>query len=279
MKVAPGESGLLAQVVPEERERLQPLAAAFSHEDLLRIFEVLTKVETDLRLAQDPRVTLELALMKAAQLQRLMPFAELVERVERLAGGRAAARARGRPAHAAAASTAAPAPPPPPVVARCRPGAEPRRASRLRLRRRRRPSPAARRGGRAGPRPDVSGRHPGRHAGPRPVAAVAGPAAAHRQRRARSRASLVIEFPPDFGALAALQPGRVPGPRAEGLGPRRLKLRHRDRRGRAGRRPPPPPRPPRKRQRVMDEASREPARPGSAGPFQRQGRGREGGQA
>ena len=62
LKVAPAESALLAQVVPEERERLRPLAAAFSEEDLLRIFEVLTKVETDLRLAQDPRVTLELAL-------------------------------------------------------------------------------------------------------------------------------------------------------------------------------------------------------------------------
>src|SRR5687768_1096569 len=105
LKVAPGESGLLAQVTPEERERLQPLSAAFSHEDLLRIFEVLTKAETDLRLAQDPRVTLELALMKSAQLQRLMPFAELVERVDRLAAG--------APLPARAASPRAPLPPPP----------------------------------------------------------------------------------------------------------------------------------------------------------------------
>ena len=110
LKVAPAESGLLAQVMPEERERLRPLAAAFSHEDLLRIFEVLGKVETDLRLAQDPRVTLELALMKAAQLQKLMPFAELVERVDRLAGGAPL------PARAASPRTPLPPPPAPPPV-------------------------------------------------------------------------------------------------------------------------------------------------------------------
>src|SRR5687767_1157242 len=142
LKVAPGESGLLAQVMPEERERLRPLAAAFSHEDLLRIFEVLNKVETDLRLAQDPRVTLELALMKAAQLQRLMPFTELVERVDRLAGGaplppRAASprtplpapqappAVRATPATAAQPAPAAAAAPPAPPVAATAPSAPP----------------------------------------------------------------------------------------------------------------------------------------------------------
>ena len=87
VKVAPGESALVAQLVPEERDRLLPVAAALSEEDLLRIFEVLAKAETDLRLAQDPRVTLEMALLKIVQMQRLLPFAELVARVERLAGG------------------------------------------------------------------------------------------------------------------------------------------------------------------------------------------------
>jgi len=87
LKVAPGESVLIAQIVPEERDRLQPVAAALSEEDLLRIFEVLAKAETDLRLAQDPRVTLEMALLKIVQMQRLLPFADLVSRVERLAGG------------------------------------------------------------------------------------------------------------------------------------------------------------------------------------------------
>jgi len=87
LKMASEGGALLAQVPPEERERMRPLAAAFSEEDLLRVFEVLTQAETYLRLAQDPRVTLELALLKMVQLRRLAPFAELVARVDRLASG------------------------------------------------------------------------------------------------------------------------------------------------------------------------------------------------
>jgi DNA polymerase-3 subunit gamma/tau len=87
LKLAPEGSRLLAGLVPEERERLRPIADAYSEEDLLRVFEVLGRTETDLRWAQDPRVTLELALLKLAQLRRLMPFAELVDRVASLAGG------------------------------------------------------------------------------------------------------------------------------------------------------------------------------------------------
>src|SRR5438445_3268218 len=93
LKAAPDGSALLAPLVPEERERLRPLAEAYSEEDLLRILEVLTQLETDLRWAQDPRVTLELARLKMAQIRRLVPFAELVERVERLAAGAPAPRA------------------------------------------------------------------------------------------------------------------------------------------------------------------------------------------
>jgi DNA polymerase III subunit gamma/tau len=87
LKLAPGDSALLSQLVPEERERMRPLCAAFSEEDLLRVFDVLIKVEQDLRWAQDPRVTLELALLKIVQMRRLLPWSDLVARVERLAGG------------------------------------------------------------------------------------------------------------------------------------------------------------------------------------------------
>ncbi len=87
LKLAPEESTLLGQIGPEERERLRPLAAAYSEEDLLRIFDVLIKVEQDLRWAQDPRVTLELALLKIVQMRRLVPWSDLVSRVEALAGG------------------------------------------------------------------------------------------------------------------------------------------------------------------------------------------------
>jgi len=109
LRLAPDTSPLLAQIVPEERERLRPVAEAFSEEDLLRAIDVLTKADAELRStsAQDPRVTLELALLKLVQLQRLMPFAELVERVDRMAGGASPEPRRGAPAPRA---TATPAP-------------------------------------------------------------------------------------------------------------------------------------------------------------------------
>jgi DNA polymerase-3 subunit gamma/tau len=86
LKLAQDGSGLLSAILPEDRERMKPLSEAFSEEDLLRAFDVLTQADTDMRTAQDPRVTLELALLKLVQMRRLMPFVELVDRVERLAG-------------------------------------------------------------------------------------------------------------------------------------------------------------------------------------------------
>ena len=93
VKLAPAESPLLAQILPEERQELRPLAEALSEEDLLRVFDVLTKAESELRQVTDPRVAVELALLKLVQMRRLVPFAELVARVERLAGGALAAPA------------------------------------------------------------------------------------------------------------------------------------------------------------------------------------------
>ncbi len=117
LKLAPEESGLLSSILPEERARMRPLAEAFSEEDLLRVFDVLTRAETDLRLAPDPRVTLELALLKLVQMRRLMPFVELVDRVERLAGG-AASPPRPTPLDARpTAPSPAPSVPPPPAPA------------------------------------------------------------------------------------------------------------------------------------------------------------------
>jgi len=110
LKLAPEDSALLSQLVPEERERMRPLCAVFSEEDLLRVFDVLIKVEQDLRWAQDPRVTLELALLKIVQMRRLMPWSDLVARVERLAGG--------TPLPAAPRAPVTPAPPAPAPAAR-----------------------------------------------------------------------------------------------------------------------------------------------------------------
>jgi DNA polymerase-3 subunit gamma/tau len=89
VKLAPENSPLLRAVLPEERERLGELGETFSEEDLLRGVDVLTRAEGELRQSPDPRVALELALLKLVQMRRLLPFAELVAKVERLSGGAA----------------------------------------------------------------------------------------------------------------------------------------------------------------------------------------------
>jgi DNA polymerase-3 subunit gamma/tau len=83
-------SPLLAAILPEEREQLRERAEALSEEDLLRALDVLSRAEGELRSSPDPRVALEIALLKLVQLRRLLPFTELVARVERLAGGASA---------------------------------------------------------------------------------------------------------------------------------------------------------------------------------------------
>ncbi|MFI5183877.1 MAG: DNA polymerase III subunit gamma/tau [Vicinamibacteria bacterium] len=110
LKLAPPGSPLLASTVPEEAERMRPLAETLSEEDILRAFEVLTRTESDLRSAPDPRVTLEFALLKLAHSRRLVPFAELLARVEAMLSG-APAPARAVPRMVAPpAPAAAPAP-------------------------------------------------------------------------------------------------------------------------------------------------------------------------
>ncbi len=91
VKLAPAESPLLRGILPEELERLRALAGALSEEDLLRGLDLLTRAEGELRNASDPRVALDLVLLKLVQMRRLLPFAELVARVERLLGGAPAA--------------------------------------------------------------------------------------------------------------------------------------------------------------------------------------------
>jgi DNA polymerase-3 subunit gamma/tau len=119
VKLAPPESPLLHGVLPEELERLRALAGALSEEDLLRGLDLLTRAEGELRSASDPRVALDLVLLKLVQMRRLLPFAELVARVERLLGGApAAALAASRPAPSRTPAlfdvpAARPSPPPP----------------------------------------------------------------------------------------------------------------------------------------------------------------------
>jgi DNA polymerase III subunit gamma/tau len=123
VKLAPADSSLLAGVLPEELERLRALAEALSQEELLRGLDLLTQAETEFRNVTDPRVALDLVLLKLVQMRRLVPFVEVVARVERMLGGAvvqagpAAAPApralpEGRTAPARPASAPAPAEPP-----------------------------------------------------------------------------------------------------------------------------------------------------------------------
>jgi DNA polymerase-3 subunit gamma/tau len=87
VKLAPADSSLLAGVLPEELERLRALAEALSQEELLRGLDLLTQAETEFRNVTDPRVALDLVLLKLVQMRRLVPFVEVVARVERMLGG------------------------------------------------------------------------------------------------------------------------------------------------------------------------------------------------
>ncbi len=61
-----------------ERDRLTDLAGRFSREDLLRAFDLLTRAESDIRIAAQPRYQLEMALLRWIHLGKLVPIEELI---------------------------------------------------------------------------------------------------------------------------------------------------------------------------------------------------------
>ena len=65
-----------------ERERLAAMAGQWSREDLLRAFDLLTKAEQEVRVSDQPRYNLEMALLRLMHLRKLVPLSEL------LAGGK-----------------------------------------------------------------------------------------------------------------------------------------------------------------------------------------------
>jgi DNA polymerase-3 subunit gamma/tau len=81
-----------------ERDRLSGLARAFSREDLLRAFDVLTKAEYEIRSSQQPRYHLEMALLRWIHLRRLVPLSTIIEGLE------------GQPSAGGSRAVAAPAP-------------------------------------------------------------------------------------------------------------------------------------------------------------------------
>jgi DNA polymerase-3 subunit gamma/tau len=62
----------------DERPRLAEQASRFSEEDLTRFFQILVATDDDLRRKPDPRLHLELGLLKMVNAQRLAPLEEVL---------------------------------------------------------------------------------------------------------------------------------------------------------------------------------------------------------
>ena len=79
-------------------ERLRAIASRFSREDLLRAFELVAKLEQDVKVAAQPRFHLEMALLRWVHLRKLVPLTALLDglprRLRRTAGARAGAAVR-----------------------------------------------------------------------------------------------------------------------------------------------------------------------------------------
>jgi DNA polymerase-3 subunit gamma/tau len=80
-----------AEIAAEsERDRLIELTKRFSREDLLRAFDLLTKAESDIRSASQPRYHLEMALLRWIHLRKLVSIEDLI-------AGNSSVPARGGP--------------------------------------------------------------------------------------------------------------------------------------------------------------------------------------
>jgi len=61
-----------------ERERLLAMSGQWSREDLMRAFDLLTKAEQEIRVSDQPRYNLEMALLRLMHLRKLVPLGELL---------------------------------------------------------------------------------------------------------------------------------------------------------------------------------------------------------
>jgi DNA polymerase-3 subunit gamma/tau len=92
-----GENTQLLQISGDERARAVRSATLFSEEDLTRFLQVILRTFDELNYRQEPRLHLELGLMKLVHLQRLLPLEQILSSLP--AAGRPPA-ANPRPAQA-----------------------------------------------------------------------------------------------------------------------------------------------------------------------------------
>jgi DNA polymerase-3 subunit gamma/tau len=99
-RVCGADSDLIA-ATPDQRPALSKAAAIFSEEDLTRFFNILLQTDDDLRRKPDPRVHLEMGLLRLIHAGRLAPLEELLADLGDANGGAAkssTARASALPA-------------------------------------------------------------------------------------------------------------------------------------------------------------------------------------
>ncbi len=66
-----------------ERDRLLAMAGQWSREDLLRAFDLLTRAEQEVRVSDQPRYNLEMALLRLMHMRKLVPLGELLGLAEK----------------------------------------------------------------------------------------------------------------------------------------------------------------------------------------------------
>lgn len=84
-RVCGADSDLLA-ATPDQRPGLAKAAALFSEEDLTRYFQILLQTDDSLRRAMDPRVHLEMGLLRLVNAARLAPLEELLAETKSVSG-------------------------------------------------------------------------------------------------------------------------------------------------------------------------------------------------
>ncbi len=103
-RVSGADSDLIAATA-DQRPALAKAAAQFTEEDLTRFFQILLQTDDDLRRKPDPRVHLEMGLLRLINAQRLAPMEELLAEMR----GGAAETSSGSGAMRGNAAFAAPA--------------------------------------------------------------------------------------------------------------------------------------------------------------------------
>lgn len=83
-----GTDSELIAATPDQRPGLAKAAALFSEEDLTRYFQILLQTDDDVRRKMDPRVHLEMGLLRLVNAARLAPLEELLAEVNGKVSGR-----------------------------------------------------------------------------------------------------------------------------------------------------------------------------------------------